>query len=1065
MKTFIRVLAIVAISLAIILSVGFIVLKRGISVSELSISNIQIRNTYLAWDNKLKLEIEKVTILPAKEKNSSNARPSYVRDALRAANLIEEWFTSIDIKKIAIGPLNASFQFREHEDGQLSINSPQLEILAKIGTDAKFLLVDIEKLASPEYKSHAQGKVRIDTDNRKLTATFEAMIADTLPVQLEVKADRTQLSFSGHGKQSVTSIAPIVEVFNLGPDISPWISDYLTASEISLTTVSGSIPYDKPASILQTLHAVAKVKDTEYTFAQGLEPIKALETDVVFEQAVLKIRPRNAHFYGQDTGGSELDINFSKNPFVLTAYIRTKAQASGGTLTLLDFYGIPFPFEQKEGLVDTDLKLAIDLSTIDIKAKGTFKADSSVFEFDKQLIDVKQLDIGLNSTDITVHKLDISKKGLFLARITGELDTAKSTGELQATIDEFQYQSAHSELLLVNPDSAPLNVKYHMRPEGDSVSLGASSWKAGDVHTNIAAFTTPFDHKTLSGKLPPTAVTISPWLKTNVSGTFQRTPPYADLDITLLDLTHDALRLEQAEVEMGLVINDDIRLTTKASTAISSDSTAIKLLPTEVMYAGKTLHIKSSGLELDGQFFSDITGQVDINTQTGKLVLGQLRVTDKAGVDLLAVNMPLPLSLSLQGDRTKVSIPTLGIEFQQENKKAWTVDFKDLSRLNKFSPWMQDYKLKQGEFSLTSQNGSLPWSFNGKLTYPSALLIEGDRPIHDYQFSGSYDGKSTNLDINEKVHVKLADEVSITSDNIGYNLPALFNINTKQNKKPNEKNKADGKAISLALNAKNSFIYLSNERRILADELKLTLDQGLINCDLKFGDGFASLQFKDNKVSLAGKDFDKSFLNGLLTISEFSDGKLDFQLSGSTDNMDAVMTINDAVLQNYGLISNVLAFINTVPALLTFRLPGFHSSGLYADEITAAMNIQDGLIMLKSFSLDSKQIDIRGEGNANMNDDTIDITLNLITGAKKSMGHIPLLGYVLSGDKKKPSITLTVKGDMKEPEISHTAFKEVATYPFQLLKRTIILPGHLVQKVQKETADESTESSNNLDKK
>ena len=92
------------------------------------------------------------------------------------------------------------------------------------------------------------------------------------------------------------------------------------------------------------------------------------------------------------------------------------------------------------------------------------------------------------------------------------------------------------------------------------------------------------------------------------------------------------------------------------------------------------------------------------------------------------------------------------------------------------------------------------------------------------------------------------------------------------------------------------------------------------------------------------------------------------------------------------------------------------------------------------------------------------MTFNLITGTKKSVGRIPLLGYVLSGDKKRPSITLTVKGSLHDPKISHTAFKEVATYPFQLLKRTIILPGHLVQKVQKETADESTESSNSSEK-
>jgi hypothetical protein len=1065
MKIFKRVLAILLISLAILLAASFITLKRGISISELSISNTQINNTHLIWDNKLKLKIESIAVQPTKEKASkksfTGAKPSYVRDALRAVNLIEEWFTSIDIKQIRIGSLNAGFRYRENEEGQLTVNSPQLDIQAKISTDAEFLLVDIKNISSPEYKSHAEGKVRVDTNNRKLAATFEVMIADTLPLQLEVKADRTQLSFSGHGKQSVTSIAPIVEVFDLDPDITPWISEYLTASQISLTSVSGSIPYDQPASILQTLHAVANVKDTEYTFAQGLEPIKAKETEVTFEKGVLKIKPRNASFYQQDAGNSELDINFNNSPFILTAYIRTKAQASGGILTLLDFYGIPFPFEQKQGLVDTDLTLAINLSTIDIKADGVFKSEDNIFEYDEQLFEVDQLDVRLKNTDITLNRIDIRKGKLFSAHIKGELDAAKSRGDLQATIDSFSYQSDDTEIRLANPSDAPLKLAYSMRPDGDTLHLPASRWKAGDVDVEIGEISTAFDHRTLHGDLSSIPVNVSPWFKSTVSGSFNRQPPYADLKVSLHEFKHESFSIDQPDVIMEIVIGKDISLITKSETRLKYGETSIKLMPTKLIYGDNKLHLKQSGLQLAGVFVSDITGLINLNTQTGKLDLNKLKIDDKTGSPILAVNETLPLHLSFKDYNTSIAIPLLGIEYQQKAQNGWSLKLNDLSKLNKFSPFMQDYELDKGEVELTSMNGSMPYSFTGKLTYPHAILIDATTPIHDYSFNGRYQEDKTTIDINDTVQISIADKVAISAKNIGFNLPALFKFKDKKIK-PDKKDKPEKKALSLGLKANNSFLFLSEKNRILADEIHLSDEQGVISGDLEFGDGFASMEIKDKQLSLIGKKFSEEFINGLLVVSKLKKGELEFEVSGELDNLNAVILINDAILTDYGLANNVLAFINTVPSLITFRVPDFHNSGLHARKIKAGLNYQNGLINLKSLHLDSKEIDLRGEGTVDLNNDTIDVTLNLITGTKKSVGRIPLLGYVLSGDKKKPSITLTVKGDLHEPEIKHTAFKEVASYPMKLLKRTIILPGHLVNKVNKETSDNKAESEDEL---
>ena len=361
---------------------------------------------------------------------------------------------------------------------------------------------------------------------------------------------------------------------------------------------------------------------------------------------------------------------------------------------------------------------------------------------------------------------------------------------------------------------------------------------------------------------------------------------------------------------------------------------------------------------------------------------------------------------------------------------------------------MQQYKLQEGKLKVTSENGSLPWIFSSTFTYPHALIIVGDKPIHNYRLNGMYDGDATTLDINEKVHVLLADRVSIQSSDVGYNIPALLSISKEQNKASEVKETDQGNPINFSLSATNSFLGLGKKRRAPADELNVTIDNGVVNADLKHKDGSVYLHYKGEKISLIGNGLEQQFLNEIMALSDFDKGKMDFKVSGSIDNIDGVVHIDDAILRNFKTLNNMLAFINTVPALLTFSSPDYSRKGLPAREIYAGFNYNKGIVKLKSLHIDSEELDLRGEGEANFNDDTVDMTFNLITGAKKSVERVPLLGYVLSGDKKSPSITLTVKGNLQDPEVKNTAFKEVTTYPFQVLKNTVTLPGHLVKKTK-----------------
>ena len=108
---------------------------------------------------------------------------------------------------------------------------------------------------------------------------------------------------------------------------------------------------------------------------------------------------------------------------------------------------------------------------------------------------------------------------------------------------------------------------------------------------------------------------------------------------------------------------------------------------------------------------------------------------------------------------------------------------------------------------------------------------------------------------------------------------------------------------------------------------------------------------------------------------------------------------------------------------------------------------RDGVIELLSLWIDSDELDLKGTGIIDLNNETTDMTFNLISGAKKSIQRIPLLGFILSGDEKNPTLSLHAGGDMHDPEISNTAAKEIVTYPWQLIKRTILLPVHIADQL------------------
>ncbi len=322
-RFWIRLTSVTFFIVLVLLLSGFgIALKTGITIDQITLKSTTINHISLKWETKLALDVSSVFI-ENETPGSDDINYSLIRKTINYIKFFSTWFSSVSIDKIALNGFEAGFRYDEKETGSLVIKTKTMNLISSLESEDPFLTLNIQQFNTQKYNSSFKGQVWIDLKEKKIKAEINARIADCLPVYIEIDADEKGLSFSGYGTEVISTFKPVVDLFQLSHNISKWIIDYHHANTYKLTTVKGSFPYDDPSLLLETLYAEADVETVEYSFAQGLEPIKAQEASVVFENGVLNVYPKGATFCEQNTAKSWVDINFTAKDIILTAYIKT----------------------------------------------------------------------------------------------------------------------------------------------------------------------------------------------------------------------------------------------------------------------------------------------------------------------------------------------------------------------------------------------------------------------------------------------------------------------------------------------------------------------------------------------------------------------------------------------------------------------------------------------------------------------------------------------------------------------------------------------------------------------
>lgn len=227
---------------------------------------------------------------------------------------------------------------------------------------------------------------------------------------------------------------------------------------------------------------------------------------------------------------------------------------------------------------------------------------------------------------------------------------------------------------------------------------------------------------------------------------------------------------------------------------------------------------------------------------------------------------------------------------------------------------------------------------------------------------------------------------------------------------------------------------------------------GDINATGSAGGDIVTFSKTKDIFSLQALRIKDEILHPLIHFDGLKGGRYSIVTKGNPDKvMSGEIIVEGGVMKDFKAYNNVFAFINTLPALATLHNPGYSDKGFAIESGVVKYRIIHGdKIIFDSIYIKGKSATISGKGELDLKQKTIKIDLGIQTARElgKVIGSIPLVGYILVGKDKSLTVGLKIRGSLDKPEVSVLAAKDILTYPFELIKRTLTAPQNLIKQSQ-----------------
>lgn len=457
----------------------------------------------------------------------------------------------------------------------------------------------------------------------------------------------------------------------------------------------------------------------------------------------------------------------------------------------------------------------------------------------------------------------------------------------------------------------------------------------------------------------------------------------------------------------------------------SFDSTGVELFLLDTKLDFKKANLKSSFIDVD------FSGEIDFSKQVG-LFDTTIKKLDLSNI-LSLNNYKTKLKASLQNG-FELSLEDLA--FKGNFGKEKSIEVADFKKILPYSNLLKsDINASAGSFFLSGADFS---ALNGqiKLDFDQGFLDKDYKPYNSDEFV--FDGSFENFNIKSKSsHIDIQN-----SKESGLNVfinDLIIPISSKD--------KDLNSNFSINFIGKNSAILISDFNRTFGfNEFGASMGK-----DFEFWANYKKGKninlSKDSKsVSLHASKIGESFVNDIIGISAFRGGEFDLNLKGADfSNFIVELNATNTHLAQFKSQQNLLSFLDTVPSLMSFKVPDFDKEGFNAKTAKAKLERRGDILQIQQLEINGQSADIYGYGNIDLaaNEIKMQIEISLLKSATSVLSKIPIVNHIILGDDDRISTVLDVSGSLSDPKYSTSVTKDILSTPFNLIKNTITLPFNL----------------------
>ncbi len=1006
-------------------SAVIITLLHGFEIDHFQTSYVKIEKLYIKWDKQLIVSAKTVSFLSNQKKNIQREKPISLKSLLGTILNSYQLFQKIDIQSLSYKDLKLSIIYNNHDGGIITSTSKFSEIALRLFINSDQLLLRVKKFHYFPLNVVAKGNISFEKSKKYIESDLNITIDNQIFLRLLARYEDRILSYKATFNKPIKETKSLLQKLQLPKPVQYWAITAIEHQGVEITTCEGWIDIDDIKNSYKHLHLIAKANHLIYKYHPDIDPIVTDYTLLEFKNGTLFIRPKNPTTYGYNLQKSYLTIDFKPKKELLTLFLKfDDAKLDKNILHILATYGIDVPLIQKSGTTQTNLTLKVDLRDINVEAEGTFRVDEGLFYYLGMDISVKNVVMKLKNSHIKIHKMLASYKDIVSSYVDLDLKLSQHTGDIDFDILKLHPNSNISLAQRVQ-------VNYHINKVGDdTISIPQTLWNLHDTQFAIEALKIPFSYKNLRMKLPLTKISS----KENsiilfASGAIDLQKKDVNLDIDLTKFHYKEFELAQSGIYFKAHIHNNVfTLTSNKSAQFYYQNSEFYLGKINAQLQNNTLTLQKLSFDIPQMLHLVSDTTYDLQTNQGSTTFNYFRISTPSGDIIYDNSNPVTFFLMYENDTFKLSSKDIQTTLLL-SQNGIKVLINSLASLLPYSMLLQKFKIIDGNLQIF--NNTFQADFQSKY----ALFLLKNRVSNKYYISGSIKNSTVRVKINNKIIMTIDDAISIKANRIGLHLGEMQNlIEAHANKGKSGKN--------IYINLYNSYLFISEKRKIIFDTLKIQSIKGDTTAQMSYKNGNAGFRYNKKKFYLYGSNFNDSFMDNLFFQSKFQGGKLDFNIVGTFEDYKGIFEITNTTILDFKILNNILAFIDTVPSLVTFSLPKYSSEGLKVHKAYASFHYQNQIFDFDNISLESDQIHIAGKGKASYTKDFIDLVLQLKTNLANKASKIPVVGYILF-DGKSISTTLRVHGKLEDPKVETQIAKDIAVAPLNIIKRTILYPVHL----------------------